>query len=50
VLWFDLIVPPDTAALYTGMYTTDGTSFKNVEVLDASGAYLAQGATIPLGG
>jgi hypothetical protein len=32
------------------MYTTDGTNFKNVEVLDASGAYLAQGATIPLGG
>jgi hypothetical protein len=50
VLWFDLAVPPDTAALYTGMYTTDGTSFTNVEVLDASGAYLAQGATIPFGG
>jgi len=49
VLWFDLTVPPDTTALYAGMYTTDGTSFKNVEVLDASGAYLAQGATIPLG-
>jgi 4-amino-4-deoxy-L-arabinose transferase-like glycosyltransferase len=50
VLWFDLAVPPDTASLYTGLYTTDGTNFDNVEVLDASGAYLAQGATIPLGG
>jgi 4-amino-4-deoxy-L-arabinose transferase-like glycosyltransferase len=50
VLWFDLAVPPDTAGLYAGMYTTDGASFTNVEVLDASGAYLAQGATIPLGG
>jgi 4-amino-4-deoxy-L-arabinose transferase-like glycosyltransferase len=50
VLWFDLTVPPDAATLYTGMYTTDGTSFNNVDVLDASGAYLAQGATIPLGG
>jgi hypothetical protein len=50
VLWFDLAVPPDAAALYAGMYTTDGISFKNVEVLDAGGAYQAQGATIPLGG
>jgi len=49
VLWFDLTVPPDAAALYTGMYTMDGTNFNNVDVLDASGAYLAQGATIPLG-
>jgi hypothetical protein len=43
-------VPPDTASLYTGLYTTDDTNFDNVEVLDAGGAYLAQGATIPLGG
>lgn len=49
VLWFDLAVPPGTAALYAGMYTVDDTSFNNVHVLDADGAYLAQGATIPLG-
>ncbi len=48
VLWFDLALPPGTAALYTGLYTTDGTQYRNVEVLDAAGAYLAQGATIAL--
>ncbi len=48
-LWFDLALPPETAALYAGMYTIEGEAFRNVEVLDAAGAYLAQGATIPLG-
>ncbi len=50
VLWFDLPLPPETASLYAGMYTIEGEAFRNVEVLDEAGAYLAQGATIPLGG
>lgn len=50
VLWFDLILPPQAASLYAGMYTIEGEAFRNVEVLDEAGAYLAQGATIPLGG
>ena len=49
VLWFDLGLPPETASLYAGMYTIEGEAFRNVEVLDQAGAYLAQGATIPLG-
>lgn len=49
-LWFDLTVPPGTASLYAGMYTLEGTTFRNIEVVDEAGAYLAQGATIPLGG
>ena len=47
-LWFDLTVPPGTASLYAGMYTLEGTAFRNIEVVDEAGAYLAQGATIPL--
>lgn len=47
-LWFDLTVPPATASLYAGMYTLEGTAFRNIEVVDEAGAYLAQGATIPL--
>jgi 4-amino-4-deoxy-L-arabinose transferase-like glycosyltransferase len=50
VLWFDLALPAETATLYAGMYTIEGETFRNVEVLDEAGAYLAQGATIPLGG
>lgn len=48
LLWFDLTLPPETTALYTGMYTTDGVRFDNVPLVDANGAYLDQGATIPL--
>ena len=48
VLWFDLTLPPEAVTLYAGLYTTDGAGYHNVEVLDAAGAYLAQGATIPL--
>lgn len=47
-LWFDLAVPPETATLYAGMYTLEGTAFRNIEVVDEGGGYLAQGATIPL--
>ncbi|MCZ7541979.1 MAG: hypothetical protein M5U29_19125 [Anaerolineae bacterium] len=49
VLWFDLALPPQTDSLYAGMYTVEGAAFRNVEVLDEAGAYLAQGATIPPG-
>jgi hypothetical protein len=48
LLWFEMALPPGTATLYTGMYVTDGETFRNVEVVDANGAYLDQGATIPL--
>jgi hypothetical protein len=48
LVWFNLAVPPDTVDLYVGMYTTDGVNFQNVAVIDANGAYLGQGATIPL--
>jgi len=48
VLWFDLALPPETASLYAGMYTIEGEAFRNIEVLDEAGAYLGQGATIPL--
>ncbi|MBN2305628.1 MAG: hypothetical protein JXQ72_14185, partial [Anaerolineae bacterium] len=48
LLWFDLDIPPETAQLYAGMYTTDGVTFQNVEVVDEHGAYLAQGATVVL--
>ncbi|MCL4238707.1 MAG: glycosyltransferase family 39 protein [Anaerolineae bacterium] len=49
VLWFDLTLPPETTTLYAGMYTVEGETFRNVAVLDEAGAYLAQGAMIPLG-
>lgn len=49
VLWFDLALPPETATLYAGLYTLEGSAFRNIDVLDAAGAYLAQGATIALG-
>jgi 4-amino-4-deoxy-L-arabinose transferase-like glycosyltransferase len=48
VLWFDLVVPTEAAALYVGMYTVEGTAYQNVEVVDAWGAYVGQGITIPL--
>jgi hypothetical protein len=47
-LWFDVVVPPEAETLYAGMYTLDGAQASNVQVLDAQGAYLAQGAEIPL--
>ncbi len=48
VLWFDLLLPLDTTVLYTGLYTTDGITYENVEVVDDTGAVLAYGATIAL--
>lgn len=48
VLWFDLASPPQTATLYAGLYILDGAAFRNIEVVDEAGAYLAQGATILL--
>ncbi len=48
LLWFDLTLPPGGVALYAGMYTTDGVTFENVPLVDAHGAYLGQGATVPL--
>jgi 4-amino-4-deoxy-L-arabinose transferase-like glycosyltransferase len=48
ILWFALPLPPETATLYAGLYTLEGTAFRNIEVIDEAGAYLAQGATIPL--
>lgn len=48
LLWFDLSLPPTTAVLYAGMYALDGTRVDTVEVVDESGAYLAQGAEIAL--
>lgn len=50
VLWFDLALRPETAALFTGMYVTDGVTYQNAALVDANGAYLDQGATIPLAG
>jgi len=50
ILWFELDLPAETAALFAGMYTTDGTTFTNVAVVDEHGAYLDQGAMIPLPG
>jgi hypothetical protein len=50
ILWFDLSVPPDAAALYVGMYTFDGATYHNAETVDDTGAYLGQGATIPFTG
>ena len=48
ILWFALPLPPQTATLYAGLYTLEGTAFRNIEVIDETGAYLAQGALIPL--
>lgn len=50
ILWFELELPPETAALFAGMYTTDGTAYTNVAVVDERGAYLDQGALIRLPG
>jgi hypothetical protein len=47
-LWFDVVVPPEAETLYAGMYTLNGSQARNVEVVDRQGAYLAQGAEIPL--
>jgi hypothetical protein len=48
VLWYDLAVPPETAVLYVGLYTIEGETYRNVEVVDAQGTYVDQGATIAL--
>ena len=48
LLWFEMTLPPEAVALYTGMYVTDGVTYRNAEVIDANGAYLDQGMTILL--
>jgi 4-amino-4-deoxy-L-arabinose transferase-like glycosyltransferase len=48
ILWFDLTLPAETAALYVGMYTLEGENYRMAEVLDNNGAYMDQAATIPL--
>jgi 4-amino-4-deoxy-L-arabinose transferase-like glycosyltransferase len=48
ILWYDLTLPPETAALHVGMYTIDGATYHNVEVVDAQGGYVDQAATIQL--
>ncbi len=48
VAWFDISVPPEARALYVGMYSIEGTTYRNAEVIDAQGAYVDQAATIPL--
>jgi len=48
ILWFDLALPPGAVTLNAGMYALVGEAYDVVEVLDASGAYLAQNAVIPL--
>ncbi len=48
ILWFTLPLPPETATLYAGLYTLEGEAFRNIEVINETGAYLAQGAIIPL--
>lgn len=48
-LWFALDVPDGADRLLAGMYAVEDGAYRNVEVLDAQGAYLAQAAEIPLG-
>jgi len=48
-LWFELAIPDAAARLSVGMYTLDSGVYRNVEVLDERGAYLAQAAELPLG-
>ena len=47
-LWYDLQLPDQTSLLRIGMYTLEGDTYHNVEVIDASGVYLAQWAEITL--
>jgi len=42
-------VPDGADRLLAGMYAVEDGAYRNVEVLDAQGAYLAQAAEIPLG-
>jgi len=49
-LWVDLVLPPEAVTLRVGMYTLADGEPDTVEVLDAQGAYLAQGWDIPLDG
>jgi hypothetical protein len=48
LLWFEMTVPAETVSLYVGLYTFDGETYRNAEVVDADGAYLDQGVTIPI--
>lgn len=48
-LWFELAIPDTATRLSVGMYTLDSGTYRNVEVLDERGAYLAQAAELPLG-
>jgi len=47
-LWFALDLPDAADRLLVGMYTVEDGAYRNIEVLDAQGAYLAQAAEIPL--
>lgn len=47
-LWFALDLPDAADRLLAGMYAVEDGSYRNIEVLDAQGAYLAQAAEIPL--
>ncbi len=52
LLRFPLSVPPESAVLFVGMYTVtpsaEGVQYHNAALVDAQGAYLAQGITVPL--
>jgi len=48
-VWLNLALPPETAALYAGLYWLDSENRPhNIEVLDSTGAYRDQAATITL--
>lgn len=49
-LWFALDLPESAVRLEAGMYTLADGVYRNLEVLDAQGAYLSQAAEIPLSG
>ncbi len=52
LLRFPLSLPPESAALFVGMYTVtqsaEGVQYHNAALVDERGAYLAQGVTVPL--
>ena len=52
LLRFPLTLPPQSDALFVGMYTVtpsaEGLRYHNAALVDARGAYLAQGVTVPL--
>ena len=48
LIWYNVVLQPAAKELYAGMYLFDGERYHNAEVLDENGAYVAQGAIIPL--